>query len=67
MKARTTVILLIVVAAVAAYIRFYERHQPNTEEAQRRAGKVVTFDREKIDGLTIQNGDDRIELRRQDK
>lgn len=64
MKTRTTVILLVIVLAVAAYIRFYERNQPNTEEANRRAQNVITFDRDAIDGLMIQNGDDRIELRK---
>ena len=28
---------------------------------------MVNFDREKLDGIVIQNGDDKIELRRQDK
>ncbi len=67
MKTRTTLVLLVIVVALAAYIRFYERHQPNTAEAQRRAGNVLNFDSDKIDGITIQNGEDRIELRRQAK
>lgn len=65
MKTRTTIVLLVIVVAVAAFIRFYERHQPNTEEAQRRAGNVVNFERDKVDGITIQNGEDRIELRKE--
>src|SRR3954453_2162714 len=67
MKTRTTVILFVIVAAIAAYIRFYERHQPNTAEAQRRSQNVVNFDHDKIDGITIQNGDDRIDLRLENK
>ena len=67
MKTRTTLILFIIVLAVAAYIRFYERHQPNTAEAQRRSQNVINFDRDKIDGITIQNGDDRIDLRLENK
>lgn len=67
MKFRTTLILLVIVAGVAAYIRFYERHLPNTAEARRQAQNVISFDRDKLEGITIQNGDDRIELRRQDK
>src|SRR5262249_44617281 len=35
------------------------------EEAQRQAGNVVNFDREKLEGISIQNGDDRIELKRE--
>ncbi|MDQ6807962.1 MAG: DUF4340 domain-containing protein [Verrucomicrobiota bacterium] len=65
MKTRTTVLLLLVAIAVAAYVRFYERDRPNTAEAQRQAQNVVNFDRDKVDGITIQNGDDRVELRRQ--
>jgi hypothetical protein len=67
MKTRTTLILLVVVVAVAAYIRFYERDRPNTVEAKRQAQNVVNFDRDKLESIVIQNGDDRIELRRQDR
>lgn len=67
MKTRTTLILLVIVLAFAAYIRFYERDRPNTAESQRRSQNVVNFDRDKIEGITIQNGDERIDLRLQDK
>ena len=67
MKWKTTLGLLIVTAAVFCYLYFVERNVPDTEEANRRAGKVVNFDREKIDGVVIQNGDDKIDLRRHDK
>ena len=66
MKTKTTVLLLIVAIAVALYIKFYESKGPNTEEAKRQAGNVVNFDRETLDGIVIQNGDDRIELKKQD-
>ncbi|MBV9007785.1 MAG: DUF4340 domain-containing protein [Verrucomicrobia bacterium] len=64
MRTRTTLILLGIVIAVGLYIRFYESKRPNTEEANRRAQNILNFDREKIDGIVIQNGDDRIELKR---
>jgi len=48
------------------WIKFFESKQPNTAEARREAGNVVNFSRDKLEGITIQNGDDRIELRRQD-
>jgi hypothetical protein len=67
MKWKTTLGLLIVTGAVFAYMWFVERNVPDTEEAARRAGKVVNFDRDKIDGIIIQNGDDKIDLRRRDK
>jgi hypothetical protein len=40
--------------------------QPSTEEARRQAQNVVNFDRNKIDGVIIQNGDEKIEIRRRD-
>jgi hypothetical protein len=67
MKTRNTLILLTIVAAIAAFIMFYERKQPNTEEAKRQSQNVVNFNREKLDGIVIQNGDDKIELRRYDR
>jgi len=66
MKTRTTLILLMLVVGLGLWIKFFESNQPNTDEARREAGNVVNFDREKLEGITIQNGDDRIELRRQD-
>jgi hypothetical protein len=67
MKWKTTLILLVITAAVFAYMYFVERKAPGTQEAMRQAGKVVNFDRDKIDGIAIQNGDDKIEMRRHDK
>jgi hypothetical protein len=66
MNWRTTLILGVVVLAVFAYLRFFEIKQPNTEEARRQAQNVVNFDRSKIDGIIIQNGDEKIEIRRRD-
>ena len=51
---------------VLAYLRFVEMKQPSTEEAKRQAQNVVTFDRNKINGIVIQNGDEKIEMRRRD-
>src|SRR5437868_29098 len=67
MRTRTTVVLLLLVVAVGAYISFYESKRPNTEEASRRAQNVINFDRDKIEGIAIQNGDERITLKRVDK
>src|ERR1700756_4953440 len=65
MKTRTTVILLAVALALGFYIKYFESKQPNTEEAQRLSGNVVNFERDNLDGIVIQNGDDRIELKKQ--
>jgi len=59
-------VLTAIVLAVFAYFRFFELKQPGTEEAKRQAQNVVNFERAKIDGVVIQNGDDKIEMRRRD-
>jgi hypothetical protein len=66
MKTKTTLLLLALVVALGLYIKFYESKRPNTAEALRQAQNVVNFDREKLEGIVIENGDDKIELRRQD-
>jgi Domain of unknown function (DUF4340) len=66
MKTRTTLILLILAIGLGVWIKYFESKKPNTAEAQRQAGNVVNFDREKLEGIAIQNGDDRIEFHRQD-
>ncbi|MDQ3545188.1 MAG: DUF4340 domain-containing protein [Verrucomicrobiota bacterium] len=65
MKTRTTLLLLILVVVLGVWIKFFESKTPNTATAKREAGNVVNFDRAKLEGITIQNGDDRIELRQQ--
>src|SRR5438045_6469797 len=67
MRFRTTLVLFVLTAALVVFIKFYETKRPNTEEANRRAQNVVNFERDKIDGVVIQNGDERIELKRVDK
>jgi hypothetical protein len=64
MKTRTTLILLALAIAASCWIIFYEKDRPNTEESERRAQNVLNFDRDKVEGILIQSGDDRIELRR---
>ena len=58
------VILLGVVVALGVWIKYFESKAPNTEEAQRRGQHVVNFERNQLDGISIQNGDDKIELRK---
>src|SRR5262252_2400719 len=66
MNWRNTLILAIIALAGIAYFRFVEMKRPGTEEARRQAQNMVNFDRSKIDGVIIQNGDEKIELRRRD-
>src|SRR5213595_925146 len=60
---RNTLILALIALAGFAYFRFFEMKRPSTEEAKRQAQNVVNFDRNKIDGIVIQNGDQKIEMR----
>jgi hypothetical protein len=61
-KLRTTLILLGLVIALGVWIKFFESKQPNTVESERQAGNVLNFDRDKLSGIVIKNGDDRVAL-----
>jgi Domain of unknown function (DUF4340) len=66
MNWKTTIVLAAIALGVFVYLRFFELKQPGTEEARRQAQNIVNFDRDKIDGIVILNGDEKIELRRRD-
>ena len=67
MKTKTTLILLAVVLGLGLYIKFYESKGPNTDEAKRQAQNVLNFERDALEGIVILNGDDKIELRKQEQ
>jgi len=64
MKLRNTLILLLIAAGLYAYMRFYESKQPTTQEAEDNATHVVQAEDDKIDGITINNNETKIELRK---
>src|SRR5947209_1001357 len=64
MKWKSTVVLLIITGGVFAYLFFVEHNALNTEDAAGEAQNVVNFSRDKITGITIQNGEDKIDIRR---
>src|SRR5881409_1273273 len=66
MNWRNTLILAIIALAGVAYFRFVEMKRPSTEEARRQTQNMVNFDRSKIDGIVIQNGDQKIQIRRRE-
>src|SRR5262252_3735979 len=66
MNWRNTLILAIIAFAGVAYFKFFELKRLGTEEARQHAQNMVNFDRTKIDGIVIQNGDQTIEIRRRD-
>ena len=67
MKWKSTLVLLVVTGAVFAYLFLVEHKALNTADAAREAQNVVNFSRDKITGITIQNGDDKIDIRRHDE
>src|ERR1043166_5447903 len=64
MNWRYTLILAIIALAGVVYFRFFEMKRPSTEQARQQAQNVVNFDRSKVDGIVIKNGDQQIEIRR---
>src|SRR6266436_3405201 len=66
MKWRNTLILAVIALAGVVYFRFFEMKRPSTEEARQQAQNVVNFDRSKIDGIVLKNGDQQIEIRRRE-
>src|SRR6266849_6470144 len=66
MSWRNTLILAVIALAGVVYFRFFEMKRPSTEEARQQAQNVVNFDRSKIDGIVLKNGDQQIEIRRRE-
>src|SRR5438034_1269960 len=66
MNWRTTLVLAVIALGAFAYLRFIEMKQPSSEEAKRQAQNVINFDRSKINGIVIQNSDEKIAMRRRD-
>lgn len=64
MKPKNTLALLAAAAVIFGFIWFYEKDLPTSQRAAENAGRVVQFDREKIDAITIRNTGTTIELRK---
>jgi len=47
-RPRTLLVLLIVVVALGAFIRFYERDLPSSEERAKQAKKVLDFKKDQV-------------------
>jgi hypothetical protein len=62
MKTRNTLILLVIAAALFAFMFFYERHQPTTRDAMELDAAVMVFNPEIIDGILISNNESQIKL-----
>jgi hypothetical protein len=63
---RTTIILLVVFAALGSYYFFVERGKPTEEEKARLERTVLKLDRDKIDALDLSYGGDDIRCEKED-
>jgi hypothetical protein len=63
MKARTTLVLLAIAIALAAFIFSLDRFSQNTRDRGERAAHVVEVNRTKIEGITIHNGEGVIKVK----
>ena len=54
MRLRTTLLLLFLVAGLASFVWYWERHQQSTTE-RRKAGSLTSLDLAKVDSIEIQN------------
>ncbi|MBV9645099.1 MAG: DUF4340 domain-containing protein [Verrucomicrobia bacterium] len=66
MKPRTTLFLLAIAIALAAFIVILDRFSQNTRERQERSAQVIEVNRTDIEGLTIHNGDGFIKVKAED-
>jgi len=64
MKPRTLLILLTVVVALGAFIWFYERKLPSSEERAENAKKVVALEKEDIQAVTLETSAGQVSLER---
>jgi hypothetical protein len=66
MSARTPIILLIVAATLLAYVLLFERDRPGRAEIDLRSGLLLeSVVRERITGIRIASGDERLVLARE--
>ncbi len=64
MNNKTTIALLVAVAALLGIIVFYESSLPKSWQAAGRGQVLVAFDKEKVEGIDIVSNEDKVELRR---
>ena len=64
MKPKNTILLFVVAAGLFAFIYFYENKLPTTDQAAENGKHVVSLDADAIEGITITNNEDKIELRK---
>ncbi|HPS77642.1 MAG TPA: DUF4340 domain-containing protein [Thermoanaerobaculaceae bacterium] len=66
MRLSRLILLAVVVLGLGAFIFFFERHQPTTDEARERDDKLfATFDQGKVKRVVVQNPQGTFELRKE--
>lgn len=67
MKLKTTLTLVLLAAALFAFVKIYESKVPTTREAEEKEGRILgDFDRGVVKSVEIRNNDSTIELLRKD-
>ena len=66
MRPRTLLVLLAVVLGLGAFIWFYERELPSSEERARLEKRVLRVEKEDVTALTLQSGSGTVRLERVD-
>ncbi len=64
MRPRTLLVLLVVVAALGAFIWFYERDLPSSDQRAELAKRVVRLEADEVSELLVVRGDERLRLER---
>ncbi len=62
MKPRTLLVLLALVAGLGAFVWFYEREQPGSEQREKLAKRVLGVEREEVARLELRSGERTVEL-----
>lgn len=65
MRPRTLLILLAVVLGLGAFIWFYERELPSSEEREEMGKRVLSLEKEEVTGLTLESPKGTVRLERQ--
>jgi len=62
MKPRNTLLLAIIFGGLLAYVWFVESRQSSTREREQTSKRVLSFEREKINSLSVRNDSSRMEF-----
>ncbi len=64
MKPKTVLVLTVIVAALAAFVWFFGRDLPSSEELAERSQKVLPVESDDVTGVTLQWGDRKVAFER---